>query len=180
MHGGSVTASSAGAGEGSEFVVRLPLALGHAMAPPPLPEAKSTPRTRRHILVVDDNRDFADTLGALLETFGHEVRTVYDGSTAMAVAREYRPDAVLLDIGLPEMNGYEVAREVRQAPGLAHVTLVAFTGYGQEEDRRRVREAGFDFHLVKPVEAAELARLIDALPRPPVHDAAESGSPGTS
>jgi PAS domain S-box-containing protein len=170
MHGGSVTAFSAGAGDGSEFVVRLPLALGHAVAPPSPPEAMQTPRARRRILVVDDNRDFANTLAALLETFGHEVRTVYDGRTAVAIAAEYRPDAVLLDIGLPEMNGYEVARELRQVPGLAQVRLVAFTGYGQEEDRRRVREAGFDFHLVKPVEAVELARLIDALPPPVVQD----------
>jgi PAS domain S-box-containing protein len=170
MHGGSVTAASAGAGDGSEFVVRLPLALGHAVAPPSPPEAMQTPRARRRLLVVDDNRDFANTLAALLETFGHEVRTVYDGRTAVAIAVEYRPDAVLLDIGLPEMNGYEVARELRQVPGLAQVRLVAFTGYGQEEDRRRVREAGFDFHLVKPVEAVELARLIDALPPPVVQD----------
>jgi CheY-like chemotaxis protein len=179
MHGGSVTAFSTGAGEGSELVVRLPLVLGQALAAPSLPNAKQTPRARRRILVVDDNRDFANTLAALLETFGHEVRTVYDGRTAVAIAGEYRPDAVLLDIGLPEMNGYDVARELRQAPGLGHVTLVAFTGYGQEEDRRRVREAGFDFHLVKPVEAAELARLIDALPPPGMQDRTES-SPGPS
>ena len=180
MHGGSVSAFSAGAGDGSEFVVRLPLALGHAVAAPSLPEARQTPRARRRVLVVDDNRDFANTLAELLETFGHEVRTVYDGRAAVAIAAEYRPDAVLLDIGLPEMNGYEVARELREVPGLAQVRLVAFTGYGQEEDRRRVREAGFDFHLVKPVEAVELARLIDALPPPVVQDGANSGLPWTS
>ena len=178
MHGGSVAAFSAGAGDGSEFVVRLPLALGQAPEKQPLPMAKQSQRVRRRVLVVDDNRDFANTLAALLETFGHEVRTVYDGRSAVAVAAEYRPEVLLLDIGLPEMNGYEVAREVRQAPGLAQVTLVAFTGYGQEDDRRRVREAGFDFHLVKPVEAVELARLIDALPSPIVEDGADSGSPG--
>jgi CheY-like chemotaxis protein len=174
MHGGSVSAFSAGAGDGSEFVVRLPLAPGRALAPPPAREAKPAPRARRRILVVDDNRDFANTLAALLETFGHEVKTVYDGTTAVAAAAEYRPDAVLLDIGLPGMNGYDVAREVRRVPGLADLTLVAFTGYGQEEDRRRVREAGFDFHLVKPVEAAELARLIDAVPGPAGQDGADS------
>ena len=174
MHGGSVSAFSAGAGDGSEFVVRLPLARGRAVAPPPAREAEPTPRARRRILVVDDNRDFANTLAALLETFGHEVKTVYDGRAAVATAGEYRPDAMLLDIGLPGMNGYDVAREVRRVQGLTDVTLVAFTGYGQEEDRRRVREAGFDFHLVKPVEAAELARLIDALPRLAGQDGADS------
>jgi PAS domain S-box-containing protein len=179
MHGGSVSAFSAGAGDGSEFVVRLPLALGRVVAPRAAPAGAQAPRARRRLLVVDDNRDFANTLAALLETFGHEVRTVYDGATAVTLARETRPDAILLDIGLPGMNGYDVAREVRRASGPARVTLVAFTGYGQEEDRRRVREAGFDFHLVKPVEAAELARLIDALPRPVLHDqAAASGLSG--
>ena len=165
MHGGSVAAFSEGAGDGSEFVVRLPLALGRAATPRMLAaEPESHPRIRRRLLVVDDNRDFANTLSLLLETFGHEVRTVYDGRAVVPMATDYRPDAVLLDIGLPGMNGYEIARELRSAPALAQVTLVAFTGYGQDEDRRRVREAGFDFHLVKPVEVGELTRVIDALP----------------
>ncbi|TMG85345.1 MAG: PAS domain S-box protein [Betaproteobacteria bacterium] len=165
MHGGSVAAFSEGAGDGSEFVVRLPLALGRAATPRMLPaEPEARPRTRRRLLVVDDNRDFANTLSLLLETFGHEVRTVYDGRAVLPMATDYRPDAVLLDIGLPGMNGYEIARELRSAPALSQLTLVAFTGYGQEEDRRRVREAGFDFHLVKPVEVAELTRVIDGLP----------------
>ncbi|TMH55200.1 MAG: response regulator, partial [Betaproteobacteria bacterium] len=165
MHGGSVAAFSEGAGDGSEFVVRLPLALGRVATPRMLPaEPESHPRIRRRLLVVDDNRDFANTLSLLLETFGHEVRTVYDGRAVVPMATDYRPDAVLLDIGLPGMNGYEIARELRSAPALAQVTLVAFTGYGQDEDRRRVREAGFDFHLVKPVEVGELTRVIDALP----------------
>ena len=165
MHGGSVAAFSEGAGDGSEFVVRLPLALGHAVTTRPAPAgAQAPPRTRRRLLVVDDNRDFANTLSMLLETFGHEVRTVYDGRAAVPMATDYQPDAVLLDIGLPGMNGYEIARALRSTPALAQVTLVAFTGYGQDEDRRRVREAGFDFHLVKPVEVGELTRVIDALP----------------
>ncbi len=145
--------------------MRLPLALGLAVTTRPEPAgAEAQPRTRRRLLVVDDNRDFANTLSMLLETFGHEVRTVYDGRAAVPMATDYQPDAVLLDIGLPGMNGYEIARALRSTPALAQLTLVAFTGYGQDEDRRRVREAGFDFHLVKPVEVAELTRVIDALP----------------
>src|SRR5262249_46799779 len=138
---------------------------GHFATPRVAPaEPETRARTRRRLLVVDDNRDFANTLSMLLETFGHEVRTVYDGKAAVPAATEYHPDAVLLDIGLPGMNGYDVARELRSTPALSRMKLVAFTGYGQEEDRRRVRQAGFDFHLVKPVEVAELARVIDALP----------------
>jgi CheY-like chemotaxis protein len=120
--------------------------------------------TRRRLLVVDDNRDFADTLGALFETMGHDVRIAYNGMDALAAAADYRPDAVFLDIGLPGRNGYEVARILRSSPELASVTLVAFTGYGRTEDRRRVREAGFDYHLVKPAEAAELAKIVNTLP----------------
>ncbi|HEY2968808.1 MAG TPA: MASE1 domain-containing protein [Casimicrobiaceae bacterium] len=165
MHRGSVSASSGGLGEGSEFVVRLPLALGrdvaHGFVKEELPRA---PVTRRRLLVVDDNRDFADTLGALFETMGHDVRIAYNGIDAVSATAEYRPDAVFLDIGLPGRNGYDVARMLRSSPELADVTLVAFTGYGQVEDRRRVREAGFDYHVVKPADAAELAKIVDALP----------------
>jgi DNA-binding response OmpR family regulator len=95
---------------------------------------------------------------------GHDVRVAYNGTDAVSAAAEYRPDAVFLDIGLPGRNGYDVARILRSSPELASVTLVAFTGYGRTEDRRRVREAGFDYHLVKPAEAAELAKIVDALP----------------
>jgi CheY-like chemotaxis protein len=165
MHRGSVSAASGGLGEGSEFVVRLPLALGrgvaHGFVKEELPRA---PVTRRRLLVVDDNRDFADTLGALFETMGHDVRIAYNGTDAVSATAEYRPDAVFLDIGLPGRNGYDVARMLRSSPELADVTLVAFTGYGQVEDRRRVREAGFDYHVVKPADAAELAKIVDALP----------------
>ena len=164
MHGGSVSAASSGHGEGSEFVVRLPLALGHGVARGPAKEVPPhLPVTRRRLLVVDDNRDFANTLGALFETMGHDVRIAYNGTDAMSIAAEYRPDAAFLDIGLPGRNGYEVARMLRSSPELAGLTLVAFTGYGRDEDRRRVREAGFDYHLVKPAEATELAKIVDAL-----------------
>jgi PAS domain S-box-containing protein len=165
MHGGSVTASSEGAGQGSEFVVRLPLALERGVAHASGEEPAGLPRsTRRRLLVVDDNRDFAATLAALLETMGHEVRAAHNGPDAIFAASAYPPDAVFLDIGLPGMNGYDVARKLRSLPELERVTLVAFTGYGQDEDRRRVREAGFDYHLVKPAAAGELAKIIDALP----------------
>jgi CheY-like chemotaxis protein len=164
MHGGSVSASSGGVGEGSEFLVRLPLALGRGVARGPAKEAPARqPVTRRRLLVVDDNRDFANTLGALFETMGHDVRIAYNGTDAVSVATEYRPDAVFLDIGLPGKTGYDVAQMLRSSPELAGVTLVAFTGYGRAEDRLRVRDAGFDYHLVKPAEASELAKIIDAL-----------------
>ncbi len=165
MHGGSVEAKSAGPDKGSEFTVLLPLAPIHDIAREPTAEAAGTPTPRR-VLVVDDNRDAANTLAALLETMGHDVQTAYDGPHAVSVAVHYRPDAVFLDIGLPGMNGYEVARELRMLPGLAGTTLIAFTGYGQDEDRRRVFEAGFDHHLVKPAGARDLARILDALPMP--------------
>jgi len=165
LHGGAVGASSEGAGRGSEFVIRLPLAIGREAALARVHE--TTPAriaTGRRVLVVDDNRDFADTMSALLHSFGHDVRTVYDGPAALPAAAEYRPSIVLLDIGLPSMDGYEVARRLRNTRELAPVTIIAVTGYGQSEDRRRSREAGFDFHLVKPVELDELRKILDAVP----------------
>jgi PAS domain S-box-containing protein len=164
LHEGTVSVDSAGSGRGSEFIVGLPLAARApaAKAAPVLPAG--APRIRKDLLVVDDNRDAANTLAALLETMGHEVRTAYCGSDAISLAVEQPPDAVFLDIGLPGLNGYDVARTLRAAPTMARTRLIAFTGYGHDEDRRRVHEAGFDHHLVKPVGAAELARIVDALP----------------
>jgi PAS domain S-box-containing protein len=165
MQGGSVEASSEGTGKGSEFILRLPRALARDIADgDDVPETEATASGRRRLLVVDDNRDAANTLAALLEVMGHEARAIHEGAEAISVALDFRPDAVFLDIGLPGMNGYEVARKLRGLPELAGVCLIAFTGYGQDDDRRRVREAGFDHHLVKPARAADLARLIDALP----------------
>jgi len=164
MHGGSVAAFSNGPGHGSEFVVRLPLAAGRSVAAEAAKKpAIQVPAARRRLLVVDDNRDFANTLSALLETMGHDVRIAYNGTDALSVADAHRPDLVFLDIGLPGRNGYDVARTLRSSPDLAGATLVALTGYGQDEDRRRVREAGFDYHLVKPVEPSEITRIIDTL-----------------
>jgi PAS domain S-box-containing protein len=164
MHGGSVSAFSEGPQQGSEFVVRFPVVLEHHRAAAPAPVTEPTPRrTRQRLLVVEDNRDSAATLAALLEIAGHEVRTVNDGTKVLALAVHYKPDAVLMDIGIPGMNGYEVARQFRSLPELAETTLIALTGYGHEEARQRAKEAGFDDHLVKPVEAAQLLRIIDRL-----------------
>jgi two-component system CheB/CheR fusion protein len=167
MHGGSVAAHSDGPGRGSELVVRLPLATVPVEPPPPARTA--TPvgvgvgagRALR-ILVVDDNADAADTLGRLLELGGHQVTVAYDGPGALAAAAGTSPELVLLDIGLPGMDGYTLAARLRAA-GHHRAALVAVTGYGQEEDLRQSREAGFDHHLVKPVDAAVLARLIAKL-----------------
>jgi CheY-like chemotaxis protein len=114
-------------------------------------------------MIVDDNRDSADTLAALLDAWGHEVRVSYDGPSAIAAIVEFKPNLVLLDIGLPKMNGYEVAAQLRKLPNGRALILVAFTGYGQDEDRRRVREAGFDYHLIKPLEPAALEKILDTV-----------------
>jgi signal transduction histidine kinase/FixJ family two-component response regulator len=161
MHGGTVAVHSDGPGKGSEFVVRLPALL---QTPPPETrqgeEHPSVAAVSRRVLVVDDNVAAADMLAALLRLWGHEVRLAYNGPEALAAAAEYRPDLVLLDIGLPLMSGYEVARRLRGQLRLDQTTLVAVTGYGQEEDRRRSQEAGFDRHLTKPVDADSLQALL--------------------
>jgi PAS domain S-box-containing protein len=163
LHGGSVAARSDGPGHGSEFEIRLP-ALTQASVPRQSSDSRpESPRKRRRILIVDDNRDSADTLAALLGAWDHDVRALYDGPSAIAAAAEYQPDVVLLDIGLPKMNGYEVAAQLRKSAHCRSMILVAFTGYGQDEDRRRVREAGFDYHLVKPLESAALEKILDSV-----------------
>jgi PAS domain S-box-containing protein len=164
MHGGRVAAHSAGRGRGSEFVVFLPDGLEagtekHAAGSPELPAASRSQR----VLVVDDNRDSAETVALVVELWGHETRVAYDGAEALEAALVYRPEVILLDIGLPGMDGYEVARRLRTLDGLRGVKLVAMTGYGGEEDRQRAREAGFDHHLVKPVDPRELEALLNRL-----------------
>jgi CheY-like chemotaxis protein len=119
--------------------------------------------TRRRVLLVDDNRDAADSLGALLARLGAEVRVAHDGREALAVFESYRPGVVILDIGMPGMDGYQVARAIRGRPDGEQIPLVAVTGWGQEEDRRRVREAGFDHHLVKPADIGALRVLLGSL-----------------
>jgi CheY-like chemotaxis protein/two-component sensor histidine kinase len=159
LHGGSVTAESAGPGEGALFTVRLPVG-----GPPAAAAADAAgdgkPRPRR-ILVVDDNQEAAEMLSMLLQTLGeHRVTVAHDGESALRKAREERPEILLLDIGLPGLDGYEVGRKLRQDPTTNGALVVAVTGYGQEEDRRRSRAAGFDEHLVKPVDVAELVRVL--------------------
>jgi two-component system CheB/CheR fusion protein len=171
MHEGTVEAFSNGPGTGSEFVVRLPAGVVEAADTPdvtPRASVRSDASPCR-ILVVDDNVDAAQTLGMLLRLGGHEVRMAHDGSAALDVAPGFSPDVVLLDIGLPGLDGYEVARRLRRLPETEASLLVAVSGYGQDEDRRRAREAGFDHHLTKPVDFAVLKGV---LPRQPSHAAA--------
>lgn len=162
QHGGTIDASSPGPGSGSTFTVRLPV-LDSAQAEPSA-RARTNGRepvtTRRRILVVDDNTDAAASLSELLELTGHDVHTVHDGPAALEAAMRLRPDAVLLDIGLPGMNGYDIAREIRGQPWSRNVLLVALTGWGQAKDRAMSREAGFDRHLVKPIDFGELEELL--------------------
>ncbi|HXO20656.1 MAG TPA: ATP-binding protein [Thermoanaerobaculia bacterium] len=173
LHGGSVRALSEGAGRGSEMIVRLPLLdypadLRHrqsANGAPPAEGSEPRPETgSRRVLVVDDNRDAAETLATLLEHWGFAVRSACDGPAALTTAAVFLPEVVLLDIGLPGMSGYEVARHLRAMPGLHQAMLVAVTGYGQDDDRRQSREAGFDHHLVKPVDPQRLRELIASTP----------------
>ncbi len=164
MHGGTVTVLSGGVGQGSEFAVRLPTVVDSPQRPPEPTIREPTPITGRRILVVDDNRDSADSLAALLRLTGHEVRTAYDGLEALEAAATFRPDVVLLDIGLPKLSGYQVARKLREEPWGKNMVLVAVTGWGQDDDRRKSTAAGFDDHLVKPVEHAALMKLLAELP----------------
>jgi PAS domain S-box-containing protein len=160
LHGGSVTALSEGPDRGSEFVVRFPVLAQPAAASPSTPSPAAAARPLR-ILVVDDNAAAAESLAILLRSSGHDVRTAGDGPAALDVARSFAPQAVLLDIGLPGgMDGYEVARQVRLLPGMSGVFLVALTGYGQDEDRRRSQEAGFQSYMVKPADPVELRGLL--------------------
>ena len=155
MHGGTLAASSAGPGCGSEFAITLPLA--------GLAEEGQAADTRVCVLVVDDNTDSAQSMQALLELAGFRCLVAYDGRTGLELAQQHSPDVVLLDIGLPGMNGYEVARSIRHDSRLQGVVLVAVTGYGSEDDIRRALEAGFDHHVAKPVEFEELLRRVPAL-----------------
>ena len=163
MHDGRVTAHSDGPGQGSEFEVRLPLPL-HTKAVSPDSSAALTelvsPLPRRRVLIVDDNRDNASSLELLLGALGQEVYTADDGPTALQLTQTHRPEIVLLDIGLPGMDGYEVARQCRRDPALDQMILVAMTGYGKDEDRRRSEEAGFNAHFVKPVSVDDLRSLL--------------------
>ncbi len=163
MHGGTVSASST-LGQGSEFVVRLPI-----VSPPQWQAASPDTETAQpagpsfRVLVVDDNVDTVTTLALLVKESGHDVRTAYDGSTVLEAALDYRPNVVLLDIGLPGLNGFEVAKQLRQQPSLQNAVLVAMTGYGGMSDRQRSQEAGFDHHLVKPGDFGKVLQILATL-----------------
>jgi signal transduction histidine kinase/CheY-like chemotaxis protein len=164
LHGGTIRASSGGLDRGSEFVVALPLAAEKAESSAVQPPVEQ-PTARARVLVIDDNQDVALTLAALVRHSGHDVQTAHDGPAALDLARSYRPDLVLIDIGLPGMDGYEVARRLRADVGLAEAMLAALTGYGQEEDRRRSEESGFDQHLIKPIRTETLVKLLASASR---------------
>jgi CheY-like chemotaxis protein len=161
MHGGRVEARSEGLGKGAEFVVRLPAVVGSAG-----PKAASgkdgpaAPQSSLRILIVDDNRDSTDSLVMLLRLMGNDTRTAYDGQQGVDVAGEFRPDVIMLDIDLPKLNGYEACQCIREQSWGKNAVLIAVTGWGQEEDRRLSREAGFDYHMVKPVDPQELMKLL--------------------
>lgn len=158
LHGGSVTAKSEGLDRGSEFIVRLPIA-AQRISPPIVTDSTNGDAPKHRVLIVDDNRDSARTMALMLNLKGHETRTAHDGLEAIAAAEDFRPTFVLLDIGLPKLNGFEVARKIREQPWGRDIFLAAMTGWGQEEDRRKSTEAGFNAHLVKPVDFGTLAEL---------------------
>jgi CheY-like chemotaxis protein/anti-sigma regulatory factor (Ser/Thr protein kinase) len=165
-HGGTVSAHSDGPNRGSEFVVTLPLAVDHASqvdAPNVRPPAQVPSRVAPRILVVDDNHDAAEMLSEILRARGYETRIAHDGPEALRVASAFKPEAAFLDIGLPVMDGYELASRLREIPGLSTVRLVAVTGYGQDSDRRRTKAAGFEHHMVKPVNLEALEDLVTAI-----------------
>lgn len=163
MHGGTVEAQSPGAGRGSEFVVRLPRHAGRLLDhASPTPRAVSVPRlASQRILVVDDNPDAARSMAMMLRVQGHDCRTAFDGPEALALAAEFRPQVFILDIGMPVMNGCELAQRLRGDPNFGDALLIAITGWGLEEDRERSRAAGFDHHLVKPVSLDDLSGLLE-------------------
>lgn len=163
MHGGRVEAMSEGLGRGSAFVVRLPIVVEASTLQESDVAPEHSVRSSFRILVVDDNRDGADSLSEMLKMVGNDTRTAYDGEAGVDAAGEFRPDVILLDIGMPKLNGYEVCRRIRDEPWGKGIVLIALTGWGQEEDRRRSREAGFDRHLVKPVDPQALMRLLAGL-----------------
>lgn len=165
-HQGSVSAASKGPGAGSEFTVRLPRAYGVAQVLKPC-ESSSAAGTGKDILIVDDNVDAADTLSLFLSTVGHRMRVAYDGSTAIGMVEQSPPEVLILDIGLPDIDGYDLARQVRALPQTASAILVALTGYGQPADRERSVAAGFNHHLTKPVDAAVLLRLLASVSQRP-------------
>jgi len=173
MHGGRVTAASDGAGRGSTFTVMLPVHTPAYSGAPmrPVRPAAGAVASERRVLVIDDNQDSAETLAMVLRLQGHSVQTAHDGFKAVTAAERFRPDMVVLDLGMPGMDGYEVARTIRAQRWGRNMLLVAQTGWGQPEDRRRTQQAGFDAHITKPVDSATLTALLAAM------DASVPGAP---
>ena len=161
LHGGTVEAHSDGPGRGSQFVVRLPAVLVQPVPRVhPSPGAAPPAGPKRRLLIADDLQDSADSLALLLRTQGHEVWTAYDGQAALIAAEQFKPDIVLLDIGMPKLNGYDTCRLIRQHEWGKGMWVVALTGWGQQDDRQRARDAGFDHHMLKPVDPDELRKLL--------------------
>jgi PAS domain S-box-containing protein len=160
MHGGTVEARSAGVGKGSEFVVRLPVTAGGQRAEDAPGDGARATSTGRRVLVVDDSRDGAASLAMMLSLWGHDTRTAHDGLEAIELAEAFRPEVVLLDIGLPKLNGYDTCRRIREQAWGKGMVMVAVTGYGQEEDKKKAEAAGFDYHLTKPLAPEALQRLL--------------------
>jgi CheY-like chemotaxis protein len=160
LHGGSVEAHSAGAGMGAEFTVRLPLLPNDVRASTSAQSAAQAAGPSRRVLIVDDNRDSASSLRTMLRMDGHQVEVVADGASAVEAARKLRAQVVLLDIGLPDMDGYEVARALRAHPQTREALIIATTGYGRSQDREKSRRAGIDAHLTKPIDMEQLAELL--------------------
>jgi CheY-like chemotaxis protein len=165
LHGGRIEARSAGLTHGSEFIVTLPGSLivdtsGQALSHP---NGAAGPSVARRVLIADDNRDGAETLGMFLQTLGHEVHIAHTGTEALEAARRLKPHIGVLDIGMPDLSGYEVARRIRMEAWGDRVTLIAVTGWGQEDDKRRAHAAGFDHHLTKPIDPEQLEHLFTPL-----------------
>jgi CheY-like chemotaxis protein len=165
MHGGSVTVESAGVGKGSTFTIRLPALETHSerVTEDDPEEGPAANGFGRRILVVDDNQDSARSMAKVLKLRGHEVRTARDGVEAVEAVDEFRPEVILMDVGMPRLNGYEATRRIREQPWGQFVTIIALTGWGQEGDRVQSRKAGCDGHLVKPVDICDLEKLLSTL-----------------
>ncbi|OAI39999.1 hypothetical protein AYO40_00900 [Planctomycetaceae bacterium SCGC AG-212-D15] len=162
LHGGRVEVYSDGPGHGAEFRVRLPVMIG-AVADRVENGDVTSSHSRQRILVVDDNRDSAISLALVLKIMGHETQTAFDGQEAVEMAEEFRPSVLLLDIGLPRLDGYAVCRRIREQPWADGVVIIALSGWGQDEDKRRSKDAGFNFHMVKPVDTCDLEKLLGGL-----------------
>ena len=165
LHGGTLSARSEGLGKGAEFIVRMP-AVGVEAPAAARPTAAGSARgaRSRRVLVVDDNRDFATSLASVLQAMGHEVRVEHDGQAGLAAAESFLPHIAFLDIGMPKLNGYQLAKRLRALPATTASILVAVTGWGQASDLQRAKDAGFDEHMVKPVEMDRLEALLGTPP----------------